>query len=73
MSDKTVHMKPIWYFVGLMLLSMGGIILLTGLYLYFFGIDYRTVFAALHPNLWWGTVMIVAGALFLLLNRHASE
>ena len=31
------------------------------------------VFAALHPNLWWGTVMIVAGALFLFLNRNASE
>lgn len=73
MSDKTVHMKPIWYFVGMMLLSMGSIILLAGVYLYFSGREYRAVFAGLRPNLRWGTIMIVAGAPFFFRYRNANE
>ncbi len=69
MSAKTVHMKPIWYFVGLLLLGMGSVILLTGLYLFFFEVKSQTVFAELHPNIWWGAVMVIAGGVFFFFNR----
>ncbi|NUO83603.1 hypothetical protein HUU05_26305 [candidate division KSB1 bacterium] len=66
-------MKPIWYFVGLMLLGMGSIILFTGLYLFFFEAKTHTVFAELHPNIWWGAVMVIAGGVFFFYNRKPNE
>lgn len=62
-------MKPIWYFVGLILAAMGGIILLAGLYLMFNPPENPTVLAETHPNLWWGSIMVIAGAVFILKNR----
>ncbi|MGH7490980.1 MAG: hypothetical protein ACREOO_01160 [bacterium] len=72
MNGKIVHMKPIWYFVGLILLGMGSVIFLTGLYLLFFDVKTDTVFAELHPNIWWGAVMVIAGGIFFFLNRNPS-
>ena len=65
-------MKPMWYFVGLILLSMGSVILLTGLYLLVFDVKAQTVYAELHPNIWWGAVMVIAGGIFFFLNRNPS-
>lgn len=63
-------MKPIWYFVGLILLSMGALIFLTGLYLLVNPPSAQTVLASTHPNLWWGGIMTAAGALFIIKNRN---
>lgn len=62
-------MKPIWYFVGLVLLSMGTLVFLTGIYLLAFGIPHKTVLGGLHPNVWWGFIMVVVGVIFFLKNR----
>jgi hypothetical protein len=72
MSEELKKMKPIWYFVGLMLLSMGTIITLSGLYFYFNPPEVKTVLAELHASLWWGMVMVVSGAIFFLFNRSAT-
>lgn len=63
-------MKPIWYFVGLILLAMGGIIFLTGVYYLFNTSSHNTVLANTHPNLWWGLIMVAFGALLYLKNRN---
>ncbi|MEG8947312.1 hypothetical protein [Rosettibacter firmus] len=56
-------MKPIWYFVGLILLIMGGIIFLTGIY-YLINPSARvTVLSEIHPNIWWGAVMLIFGSI----------
>lgn len=68
----TRKMKPIWYFVGLMLLAMGAVVVGSGIYRYFNPGNAKTVLADLHPDLWWGAVMIVAGAIFLLVNRKVT-
>lgn len=65
-------MKPIWYFVGLILISMGGIILLTGIYLVFEPSDYKTVLSETHPNIWWGLVMLVFGLIMYLKTRKQT-
>jgi hypothetical protein len=65
-------MKSIWYFVGLLLTVFGCIILLTGLYLLVYPPDQPKILSHLHPDLWWGGVMIVFGLVFLLLNRRTS-
>jgi len=57
-------MKSIWYFVGLMLLAMGTVIFLSGVYFYFFPTETKTVLQELHPSIWWGAIMVIAGAIF---------
>jgi hypothetical protein len=67
-----MYMKPIWYFVGLLLLVLGAIILLNGLYLLFSPSGHDTVLGHTHPDIWWGALMTVAGLLFLVLNRKTT-
>jgi hypothetical protein len=73
MADADPRMKPIWYFVGLILLVMGGIIFLAGLY----GLLVRPlgppkVLGSLHPDIWWGGFMVLAGAFFFLAGRKSK-
>jgi len=72
METGTTKMKPIWYFVGLMLAVMGLVVECSGLYRYFSPEHTRTVLANLHPEIWWGAIMIVAGVILLLVNRRAT-
>ena len=61
-------MRPIWFFVGLLLLIVGGIIGITGLVQYISPPSEQPVLAHLHANLWWGGVMVAAGIVFLVTN-----
>jgi hypothetical protein len=72
MEQDQKKMKPIWYFIGLMLSAMGVIILISGIVNYSDAAAAKTVLSNLHPALWWGAVMIVAGLIFLLVNRKAT-
>lgn len=62
-------MKPIWYFVGLFLLITGAIVTGAGVYDFVNPPMQKTVLAELHPGIWWGCVIFVSGALFLIFNR----
>jgi divalent metal cation (Fe/Co/Zn/Cd) transporter len=66
------QMKPIWYFVGLILLIMGGLILLSGIYHLISPPEAKTVLADLHPDIWWGALMIIFGGTLYLKTRRAS-
>jgi amino acid transporter len=66
-------MKSIWYFVGLMLLGMGAIIFISGIYFYFFPTGEKTVLQELHPSIWWGAVMIVAGVIFFFGSLKSAS
>ena len=72
MEQELKKMKPIWYFVGLMLSAMGAVVLISGIVNYSDAEVAKTVLSDLHPALWWGAVMIVAGAIFLLANRKTT-
>jgi divalent metal cation (Fe/Co/Zn/Cd) transporter len=61
-------MKTIWYFVGLLLVIMGAVITSSGVYSLINPPAQPKVLSQLHPDLWWGLVMIVAGLIFLLTN-----
>jgi hypothetical protein len=52
---------PVWFFVGLILVLYGAIVLVAGL----IGDDRPTVLKELRPALWWGGVMLAGGAVFL--------
>lgn len=62
-------MKPIWYFVGLILLVIGGLIFLTGVYQLINPPEIKTVLSETHPNVWWGIVMFLFGGVMFLKTR----
>jgi len=63
-------MKPIWYFVGLILLVIGSILLLTGLYLLISPAETNAVLSELYPNIWWGGLMVVVGIIYVVKNKN---
>jgi hypothetical protein len=65
-------MTPIWYFVGIRLAVMGVIILVSGIYSVVNPPLKPTVLGNLHPDLWWGGFMFLAGLMFLLLNKNKT-
>jgi thiamine transporter ThiT len=69
MTPETSKMKSIWYLVSLVLLEMGGLVVLAGIIDLVVPSARRTVLAEIHPGLWWGCVMIIAGTIFFFKNR----
>ena len=67
------QMKSIWYFVGLMLLTMGAVIFVSGIYFYFFPSGTATVLQELHPAIWWGAVMLIFGAIFFFSSKRRMK
>ena len=65
------HMIPVWFFVGVILLIYGVLILATGLYE--LSHPPSTVLAELRPAIWWGALLTVIGAIYvyLFLPRRA--
>ncbi len=60
-------MIPVWFFVGVILLIYGLIILATGLIE--FSHPPATVLSNLHPAIWWGALLTVIGAIYVKLYR----
>ncbi len=60
------HMLPVWFFVGIILLIYGVLIMATGLVEYSSGPE--TVLGNLHPAVWWGALLIVIGAVFTFVH-----
>ena len=56
---------PVWFFVGLILLIYGVIILATGLYE--FSHPPATVLSHLHPAVWWGALLSIVGGVYVYL------
>ncbi len=69
MGKSEKKMKSIWYFVGLVLLVLGGLVFLSGLSTLAFHVKHETSLAHLHPDLWWGAIMVVAGIIFFVKNK----
>lgn len=73
MTPTKKEMKSIWFFVGLLLSVLGAIIFLTGLYYLFVSKQHLTVLARLHPDIWWGGIMTIVGAVFLYYSRRVKR
>jgi hypothetical protein len=72
MTENVKKMKPIWFFVGLILLVMGAVILATGVHDLVRHVESNKVLSRLHPSVWWGGLMTLFGLLFVLLNRRVT-
>jgi hypothetical protein len=60
-------MLSIWFFVGVLLLAYGVLILGAGLYELVSPPSRQVVLAELHAGIWWGALLIVLGAFY---TRH---
>jgi hypothetical protein len=60
------RMLPVWFFVGVILLIYGVIILATGIYE--FHNPPPTVLSGLHPALWWGALLTILGGIYVLVH-----
>lgn len=72
MAEEVKGMRPIWHFVGLILAIIGGLIFIAGIYYLFNPSHSDTVLQHLHPNLWWGAIMFIAGGIFIWKNRGVT-
>lgn len=68
--DEKHHIIPVWFFVGALLLLYGVLIFASGL------MDSSSppniVLADLHAPVWWGALLIVIGAAYVIAFRPRS-
>ena len=62
MSERH-HIIPVWFFVGLLLLTYGALILASGIAEW--PNPPSTVLANLHAPVWWGSLMVVLGSAYI--------
>jgi hypothetical protein len=62
-------MKSIWFFVGITLSVMGALVVVAGVIDLVSPPQRQTILGSLHPALWWGIVMVCAGAIFLVREK----
>ena len=68
----TPKMKPIWFFVELILMVMGGVIFLSGIYQLLNPPAVKTVLAEIHPAIWWGAIMFFFGGFMYWKTRNQT-
>jgi hypothetical protein len=59
----------IWFFVGIMTLAYGVVLLPYGAYEWFGGHEADTVLNNLHATFWWGLLMFLFGLFYTLRYR----
>jgi hypothetical protein len=57
-------MISIWFFIGLLLLAYGVLILGAGIFELSSPPEHPTVLANLHAGIWWGALMIILGGIY---------
>ncbi|MGP0076226.1 MAG: hypothetical protein ACLPWF_30285 [Bryobacteraceae bacterium] len=58
---------PVWFFVGLLLATYGVLIFVNGLTEW--SHPSSTVLAELHAPVWWGALLAIVGAIYVVLFR----
>jgi len=61
------HIIPVWFFVGVLLLIYG--VLILGNSLSNLSQPPTTVLGELHPEIWWGAILTVIGAIYVYLFK----
>ena len=62
-------MLSIWFFIGLLLLAYGILILGAGIYDFMSPPQHPLILAELHAGIWWGVLLIVMGLLYTVKFR----
>jgi len=67
-TSGKMKMLPVWFWVGIVLITYGLIIIGSGIYYIFHPPD--TALPHLHPSLWWGGIMLTGGIIFLFIGKR---
>jgi len=62
----------IWFFVGVMTLAYGIVLLPYGAYEWFANQEAPTILNNLHPTFWWGGLLFLFGLFYTLKYRPSS-
>ena len=62
-------MLSIWFFIGLLLLAYGILILGAGLYELSSPPEHPVVLADLHAGIWWGVLLTILGVIYVVKFR----
>ncbi len=62
-------MLSIWFFIGVLLLAYGILILGAGIYEYISPPEHPLVLAELHAGIWWGGLLIAMGLFYSVKFR----
>ena len=73
MSEEKKHFIPIWFFIGLLLLVYGSLILGAGIWEAFIPPEHPVVLANLHAAIWWGALMLVLGSVYVVKFRPGKD
>jgi len=60
------HAISIWFFIGLILVLYGVLILGASIYNLFVPPTHPVVLSKLHSGVWWGALLVVMGVVYLL-------
>ncbi len=72
MTEKK-EMKSIWFLVGIVMFSIGSIVLISGIFYLIKPIDHDVKMSSLHTNIWWGLVIIIIGLVYILSNKNKKK
>lgn len=72
MAEEVKGMKPIWFFVGLILLLVGLVLVVSGIYYVYYPNASGSVMDYLHPDIWWGGLMVITGLIFVWTTRNKT-
>ena len=56
---------PIWFFIGLLLIAYGFLIMGAGMYELFVPPEHPPVLSELRPSIWWGAILLVLGGVYV--------
>ncbi len=71
MSDKPRHAITIWFFVGILFVAYGVLILGAGVYGLF--VPPNVAMRHLHLSLWWGALLLAIGLFYSIRFRPGKE
>lgn len=66
-------MISIWFFIGVLLLAYGVLILGAGIFDYMNPAAHPVVLSELHAGLWWGVLLLALGAWYTLKFKPTKE
>ena len=69
MLNTEKGMRSIWYFVGLIMLIIGVVVFIAGIYDLLNPSNSNLRLEGLHTNIWWGAIIAVVGLIYTLKNK----
>ena len=68
--ENEKRMRSIWFFVGLIMLTIGILVFLAGIYELINPTIQDIKLINLHTNIWWGALIAITGLIYIVKNKN---